>query len=130
MYDISIDLLLFAGNIKESYLVNPSPPSTLQKTQRRKWFQQKYSRNHFNNKNKNEDGGIPYPFRVPPAVKPKKIQQPTVNHGTGTGTKIKSSFGSNHGKKPVVKSLFSFGSMKPGAKINPFTYGSKLIGYR
>ena len=54
--------------------------------------------------------------------------EPVNSHG-GAGTKTKSSFGS-HGKTPVVKSLFSFGSMKPGAKINPFTYGSKLIGYR
>ena len=105
--------------------MNPSPPSTLQKSQRSKWFQQKYSSK--NNNNKNQDhGGIPYPFRVPVGSKPKK--QPTNNHGHG-GAKLKSSFGS-HGKAPVVKSLFSFGSMKPGAKINPFTYGSKLIGYR
>ena len=54
--------------------------------------------------------------------------EPVNSHG-GAGTKTKSSFGS-HGKTPVAKSLFSFGSMKPGAKINPFTYGSKLIGYR
>ena len=78
----------FSGNIKESYLVNPSPPSTLQKAKRRKWFREKYSSK--NNKNyKNQDVGIPYPFR-----KPKKHTQ------TGTGTKpeteakIKSSFGS------------------------------------
>ena len=76
---------LFSGNIKESYLVNPSPPSTLQKAKRRKWFREKYSSKN----NKNQDVGIPYPFR-----KPKKHTQ------TGTGTKpeteakIKSSFGS------------------------------------
>ena len=31
---------------------------------------------------------------------------------------------------PVAKSLFSFSSLKPGAKRNPFTYGAKLISHR
>ena len=37
------------------------------------------------------------------------------------------------GKKlppPVAKSLFSFASLRPGAKKNPFTYGAKLISQR
>ena len=37
------------------------------------------------------------------------------------------------GKKlppPVAKSLFSFASLRPGTKKNPFTYGAKLISQR
>ena len=37
------------------------------------------------------------------------------------------------GKKlppPVARSLFSFASLRPGAKKNPFTYGAKLISHR
>ena len=37
------------------------------------------------------------------------------------------------GKKlppPVAKSLFSFASLRPGAKKNPFTYGAKVISQR
>ena len=82
-------LLLFSGNIKESYLVNPSPPSTLQKAQRRKWFKEKYSsKNNKHYKNK-QDVGIPYPFR-----KPKKHAQTGTGTRSETGAKIKSSFGS------------------------------------
>ena len=31
---------------------------------------------------------------------------------------------------PVAKSLFSFASLRPGAKKNPFTYGAKVISQR
>ena len=30
----------------------------------------------------------------------------------------------------MAKSLFSFASLRPGAKKNPFTYGAKLISQR
>ncbi len=30
----------------------------------------------------------------------------------------------------MSKSLFSFGAMRPGAKISPFDYGAKLVSYR
>lgn len=64
------------------------------------------------------------------------IQTDDVNEKTAAKAKFKkqfSRFSGNPSSKRVpsiAKALFSFASLRPGAKRNPFDYGAKLIGYR
>ena len=70
--------------------------------------------------------------KVPPTKNVPKKPSAANRKAAKSGAQKKYKSG-KFGKKlppPVAKSLFSFASLRPGAKKNPFTYGAKLISQR